>query len=120
LIGRLERTGQAGDGLPAPIVVLDAGYSATALTAALIGVNVHLVVRLPAGNVYYRDPVTWPGKEGKPHKFGQRIKCVEDDGNPDPDQTLTLPDTVAYGTVQIAAWQDVFPKVHGDRTFFAD
>jgi hypothetical protein len=66
LIRRLERTGQSGGDMPAPIVVADAGYPATVLTAALTGVNVHLVVRLPAKNVYYRDPITWPGKDGSP------------------------------------------------------
>jgi hypothetical protein len=117
LIGRLEKTRQAGNGLPAPIVALDAGYPATALTAALSGVNVHLVVRLPAKNVYYRDPVTWPGKNGRPGKFGQPIKCV-DDPQPEPDEELLLPGTTRYGTVHISCWRHVHPKIHGDRTYF--
>jgi hypothetical protein len=118
LITRLERTGQAGGDLPAPIVAMDAGYSATALTAALTGVNVHLVVRLPVKNVYYRDPVTWPGKNGRPGKFGQPIKCV-DDPQPEPDEELVLPGTARYGTVWIACRRHVHPKIHGDRTYFA-
>jgi hypothetical protein len=97
----------------------DAGYRATALTAALTGLNVHLVVRLPAKNVYYRDPVVWPGKLGAPKKLGERIKCA-DVPNPEPDEELILPDTARYGTVGIACWRHVHPKVHGDRTYFAD
>jgi hypothetical protein len=119
LIRRLERTGQGGVDMPAPVAVMDAGYSATALTAALTGVNVHLVIRLAAKQVYYRDPVTWPGKYGAPKKFGQPIKCV-DDPQPEPDEELLLPDTTRYGTVTIACWRHVHPKVHGDRTYFAD
>ncbi|MEW1839269.1 hypothetical protein AB0392_15070 [Nonomuraea angiospora] len=46
------------------IIVLDAGYPATALTAALTETANHLVVRLPAKNVHPRDPLTWPGKVG--------------------------------------------------------
>ncbi|MBF8191376.1 transposase [Nonomuraea sp. K274] len=118
LIGRLQTAGQAAGALPAPVAVLDAGYPATALTTALTGMNVHLVVRLPAKNVYYRDPLTWPGKVGRPGKFGQRIKCV-DDPQPEPDEELLLPDTSRYGTVRLACWRHVHPKVHGDRTYFA-
>ncbi|MEU7827742.1 transposase [Nonomuraea sp. NPDC049129] len=119
LIGRLEATGQAGGGLPIPVIVLDAGYPATALTAALTGVRAHLVLRLPAKNVYYRDPLTWPGKVGRPGKFGQRIKCV-DEPQPEPDEELLLPGTTRYGTVRIACWRGIHPKVHGGRTYFAD
>jgi hypothetical protein len=119
LIRRLEATGQTSGDMPIPIVVMDAGYPATALTAALSGVNVHLVVRLPAGNVYYRDPIVWPGKLGAPKKFGERIKCA-DLPNPEPDEELILPDTARYGTVRIACWRHVHPKIHGDRTHFAD
>ncbi|MEU5996175.1 transposase [Spirillospora sp. NPDC047418] len=120
LIGRLEATGQAGGEMPVPVAVLDAGYPATALTAALAGVNVHLVVRLPAKNVYYRDPITWPGKVGAPKKFGQPIKCVDDPPPPEPDEELILPDTTRYGTVHVSAWRHVHPRIHGDRTYFAD
>jgi DDE superfamily endonuclease len=120
LIRRLERTGHSGGDMPAPIMVMDAGYPATAITAALTGVDAHLVVRLPVKNVYYRDPITWPGKNGRPRtKFGERIKCAAVP-NPEPDEELTLPDTSAYGTVHITAWRHVHPKVHGDRTFFGD
>lgn len=123
LIRRLEEAGQAGPtehaGMPAPIMVMDAGYPATALTAALTGVNVHLVVRLPAKNVYYKDPITWPGKVGAPKKYGERLKCAEVP-NPEPDEELLLPSTPLYGTVHLTCWRHVHPQIHGDRTYFAD
>src|SRR5579859_4248194 len=46
LLRRLAVAGNGGAG--APLVVFDAGYSAAALTAALAGCPVHLLVRLPA------------------------------------------------------------------------
>ena len=54
---------------------MDAGYSAAALTAALAGQPVHLLIRLPAGSVFYADPVTWPGKKGRPGKHGMAVTC---------------------------------------------
>ncbi|TYB62307.1 transposase [Nonomuraea sp. PA05] len=104
----------AGDDLPIPLGVLDAGYPATALS----GLPAHLVLRLPVKNVSYRDPLTRPGKPGRPGKFGQRIKCI-DEPQPEPDEELVLPDTSRCGTVHVACWQGVHPKIHGDRTNFA-
>ena len=50
------------DGRDAPLVIMDAGYSA----AALAGCDVHLLIRLASGQVFYADPVTWPGKKAAP------------------------------------------------------
>ena len=63
LLRRLAAAGHGHGG--APLVILDAGYSAAALTAALAGQSVHLLVRLPAGSVMYGEPVTWPGRKGR-------------------------------------------------------
>ena len=120
LLRRLGAAGEAG-GRGAPLVILDAGYSAAALTAALAGQPVHLLIRLPAGSVFYADPVTWPGKKGRPGKHGMAVTCAGDPGqaNPEPDETLTLPDTPLYGTVRVDAWRGVHPLIHGDRGWFA-
>ncbi len=111
--------GTAGRG--APLVILDAGYSAAALTAALRGCPVHLLIRLAAGSVFYADPVTWPGKKGRPGKHGMPVTCHNDpaQANPEPDESLTLPDTPRYGTVRVDAWRGVHPLIHGDRGWFA-
>src|SRR5215472_2513469 len=117
LLRRLHATG-AG----APLVVLDAGYSAAALTAGLAGHPVHLLVRLPAGSVFYGDPVTWPGKRGRPGKHSTPVTCHKaddaDQANPEPDESLTLPGTPRYGTVRVQAWRGVHPRIHGDRGWF--
>ncbi len=120
LLRRLPAAGRAG-GRGAPLVILDAGYSAAALTAALAGCPVHLLIRLPAGSVFYADPVTWPGKRGRPGKHGMPVTCHNsgEQANPEPDESLALPDTPRYGTVRVDAWHQVHPLIHGDRGWFA-
>ena len=120
LLRRLQAASAGGRG--APLVIMDAGYSAAALTAALAGQPVHLLIRLACGSVFYADPVTWPGKNGRPGKHGTPVTCHNDpaQANPEPDETLTLPDTPRYGTVRVSAWRGVHPLIHGDRGWFAD
>jgi hypothetical protein len=122
----------------APMLVFDAGYSAAALTDGLAGCPAHILVRLPAGSVFYQDAVTWDGKTGRPARRGPEVHCLEQaeldaaaQGRgpkgrkkplppaPEPDEALTLPDTPLYGTVRAEAWHDVHPQVHGDRGWFA-
>lgn len=121
LLRRLHAAGTSGAG--APLVILDAGYSAAALTAALAGHPVHLLIRLPSGSVFYAEPVTWPGKNGRPGKHGTRVACHKtdnpDQANPEPGESLTLPATPRYGTVRVDAWHQVHPLIHGDRGWFA-
>jgi hypothetical protein len=121
LLRRLHAAG-GGSGA-APLVIFDAGYSAAALTAGLLGCPVHLLVRLPAGSVFYYDPVTWPGKTGRPGKYGLAVHCHKaddlDQANPEPDESLILPGTPLYGTVRVDAWRGVHPLIHGDRGYFA-
>ena len=119
LLRRLHAAGNGGHG--APLVIMDAGYSAAALTAALTRQPVHLLIRLASGSVFYADPVTWPGKKGRPGKHGMPVTCHNNPGqaSPEPDETLMLPDTPRYGTVRVSAWRGVHPLIHGDRGYFA-
>jgi hypothetical protein len=121
LLRRLRVSGQAS-GRGVPLVICDAGYSAAALTAALAGQPVHLLVRLPAKSVLYGDPVTWPGRNGRPPRHGIPVTCHNEPAaaNPEPDESLLLPDTPHYGTVRIDAWHPVHPVIHGDRGWFKD
>ena len=34
--------------------------------AALAGCRGHLLIRLSADSVFYTDPITWPGRRGRP------------------------------------------------------
>jgi hypothetical protein len=121
-----------------PLFVFDAGYSAAALTDGLAGCPAHVLVRLPAGSVFYQDAPAWPGKNGRPAHRGPEVHCLEPEAlaaaaegrggrgrkkplppAPEPDEALILPDTPLYGTVRAEAWHDVHPQVHGDRGWFA-
>ena len=72
--------------------------------------------------MFYADPVTWPGKNGRPGKHGTRMACHKaddpDQSNPEPGESLTLPATPLYGTVRVDAWHQVHPLIHGDRGYF--
>jgi len=121
-----------------PLFVFDAGYSAAALTDGLAGCPAHVLVRLPAGSVFYQDAPSWPGKNGRPARRGPEVHCLEPEAlaaaaegrgsrgrkkplppAPEPDEELTLPGTPLYGTVRAEAWHGVHPQVHGDRGWFA-
>jgi hypothetical protein len=135
----LRRIRAAGHGTKAaPLFIFDAGYSAAALTDGLPGCPARILVRLPAGSVFFHDALRWPGKNGRPGHRGPEIHCPGPAGfaaaaagkgprgrkkplppNPEPDETLTLPDTPLYGTVRAEAWRDVHPQLHGDRGWFA-
>jgi hypothetical protein len=135
----LRRLHAAGhDGKAVPLFVFDAGYSAAALTDGLLGCPARILVRLASGSVFYADPVTWEGKDGRPARRGAAVHCLEPadfaaaaDGrsprgrkkplppNPEPDEELTLPGTPLYGTVRAGAWHGVHPLIHGDRGWFA-
>jgi hypothetical protein len=121
LLRRLAAAGHGAAGC-APLVICDAGYSAAGLTASLAGQPVHLLVRLPAGSVMYGDPVTWPGRMGRPPRHGIPVTCCSEPGaaTPEPDESLLLPDTPRYGTVQVDAWRSVHPLIHADRGWFKD
>lgn len=136
VLRRLRAAGHAS--AAAPLFVFDAGYSAAALTDGLAGCPAHILVRLPAGSVFYQDPVTWAGKNGRPARRGPEVHCLTDEElraaaegrgargrkkplppAPEPDEALILPCTPLFGTVRAEAWHGVHPQVHGDRGWFA-
>jgi hypothetical protein len=135
VLRRLRAAGATGGA--APLFIFDAGYSAAALTDGLAGCPAHILVRLPAGSVFYQDAIAWDGKNGRPAHRGPEVHCLEPEAlaaaaggrgsrgrkkplppAPEPDEALTLPDTPLYGTVRAEAWHDVHPQVHGDRGWF--
>jgi hypothetical protein len=132
----LRRLPAAGKG--APLFIFDAGYSAAALTDGLAGCPAHILVRLPAGSVFYADALRWPGKNGRPGHKGAQVHCLKPGDpeaaaagrgprgrkkplppNPEPDEELLLPGTPLYGDVRAEAWRDAHPQLHGDRGWFA-
>ena len=70
VLRRLPGAGHASGAVP--LFVFDAGYSAAALTDGLAGCLAHILVRLPAGSVFYQDATAWPGRNGGPATGGRR------------------------------------------------
>ena len=72
--------------------------------------------------MFYADPVTWPGKNGRPGKHGIPVTCHNDPGqaNPEPDESLTLAGHPAVRHRPRRCLAAVHPLIHGDRGWFAD
>ena len=115
LLRRPHAAGHGGRG--APLVIMDAGYSA----AALAGQPVHLLIRLASGQASYADPVTLPASAVAPASTAWRSPAATTPARPTPNpmSPLTLPGTPRYGTVRVSAWRRVHPPLHGDRGYFA-
>ena len=120
LLRRLHTAGRDGRG--APLVIMDAGYSHRRPDS-----RHGRAARAPAPSGWHpaacSTPTRSPGpaEKGRPVKHGMPVTCHNDPGqaNPEPDETLTLPDTPRYGTVRVSAWHQVHPLIHGDRGWFA-
>ncbi|WP_223838333.1 NF041680 family putative transposase [Saccharopolyspora pogona] len=112
------RTGGAGR-LP-PMMVMDSGYPATAMTDAVSDVDVQLLIRLDRDDrVFHRPPPPRvPGRTGRPPKYGARFECASPTSWHTPDATLTV-DTDRYGRVEVHAWSGLSPKIQA-RGWFAD
>jgi DDE superfamily endonuclease len=111
LAGRLSAR-RGPDGRPAPLFILDQGYAAAALTHALAGLEVQLLVRIAGGRVFYdgrpgpRKP--GPGRNGV---HGQRFELAAGADLRCPDQLLVVPGTSRYGRVEVRAWRGMHQKV---------
>ena len=111
LAGRLGRR-QEPAGRPAPLFILDQGYAAAALTHALDGLEVQLLVRIAGDRVFYdgrpgpRKP--GPGRNGV---HGQRFELAAGADQRPADQLLVVPDTSRYGRVEVRAWHGMHQKV---------
>ena len=111
LAGRLNR-GQSQAGRPAPLFILDQGYAAAALTHALGGLEVQLLVRIAGDRVFY-DGCPGPRKPGPGRNgvHGQRFELAAPVHERTPDQELIVPDTSHYGRVEVRAWHGLHQKV---------
>ena len=111
LAGRLSRQ-QRSAGQPAPLFILDQGYAAAALTHALGGLEVQLLVRIAGDRVFYdgrpgpRKP--GPGRNGV---HGQRFELTAGADQRRPGQLLAVPGTSRYGRVEVRAWHGMHQKV---------
>ena len=111
LLCDLAATGkQAHDALP-PLVVLDAGNDASALSHELAGEPVQVLARLNSKRVFYADPAARPpGKRGAPARHGRKLSLSHPEGGPAPDHELTAHST-RYGKVQVQAWRTMHQEL---------
>ena len=121
LIGRLEAAGRCGRaGQPVPVAIFDCGYSAPALTWALAGTGVQVLVRIgdEGRRVFYAaPPARQPGANGRPPRHGQRFKLAQADRWPPAGQELIVPDSGRYGRVEVRAWHGLHQRLQGRGHF---
>jgi hypothetical protein len=107
LVTRLGSTGAV------PLVVFDAGYDPIALTVALAGVRVQLLVRIRGKRVFYRDPpARAAGALGRPRRHGTRFACDDPATWGAPSDECSCEDD-QYGRVQVSAWAGLHPALAG-------
>jgi hypothetical protein len=120
LVGRLRAAGRVGGaGQPVPMAILDCGYPAAAISHALAGVGVQVLIRLgdEERRVFYTDPPPpAPGKPGRPRRHGERRKLSEADTWPPADQTHIV-DTDRHGRVEVRAWHGLHQKLQARGHF---
>jgi hypothetical protein len=109
--GRLERAGAWRPGDPDIIVVLDAGYDVTRLAWLLADLPLALCARLRSNRVFYGVPAPKPaGMGGPPREHGTPVKCGQEKTWTGPSGTGQA-QTARYGTVQVASWDRMHPKL---------
>jgi DDE superfamily endonuclease len=111
LAGRLERAGAWRRGDPDIIVVLDSAYDVIRLAWLLADLPLMLCARLRSRRVFYGVPAPKPaGMPGHPREHGAPVRCADPSACAGPRVTGTA-QTARYGTVQVAAWNRVHPKL---------
>jgi hypothetical protein len=109
--GRLEQAGAWRPGDPDIIVVLDAGYDVTRLAFLLADLPLVLCARLRSNRVFYGPPPPKaPGLGGRPREHGDPVHCAQDKTWTGPSGTGRA-ETARYGTMQVAAWDRMHPKL---------
>ena len=121
LVARLEAAGRAGKpGQLVPMAILDCGYPAPALTEALAGVSVQLLIRLGDEKrpVFYAGPAPRPeGTPGRPARHGARYKLSESATWPPAGQVHIVGDSGRYGRVEVRAWHHLHQKLQARGHF---
>jgi len=121
LVGRLEAAGRCGRaGQPVPVAIFDCGYSAPALTWALAGTGVQVLVRIgdQGRRVFYAaPPPRAPGTTGRPPRHGQRFKLAGAAGWPPADLVHIVTDSDRYGRVEVRAWHGLHQRLQGRGHF---
>jgi len=122
LAARLAADGRCGGpGQPVPVAIFDSGYSPGAVSHALAGENVQVLVRLrdEGRRVFWGPPPPRrPGEKGRARRHGARFKLGEWRDWPPPDEVLAVADSGRYGRVEVRAWHGLHQKTQS-RGYFA-
>lgn len=114
---RLAAAGAWHPGDPDIIVVLDAGYDVIRLAWLLADLPVVLCARLRSNRVFYRvPPPKPPGTGGPPREHGTPLRFADEKTWAGPSATAGAR-TARYGTVQVAAWNRMHPKLCKDAAW---
>jgi hypothetical protein len=109
--GRLAAAGAWHPGDPDIIVVLDAGYDVIRLAWLLADLPLVLCARLRSNRVFWRVPAPKPpGMGGPPREHGTPLRCSDEKTWAGPAVTGQA-GTSRHGTVQVAAWDRMHPKL---------
>ena len=122
LVARLEAAGRCGRaGQDVPMAILDSGYAPAAVSHALAGTGVQVLVRLRDEGrraLWSAAPCRQAGDRGRTRMHGERRKLARWQDWPPPDAELILADSGRYGRVEVRAWHGLHPKLQA-RGYFA-
>jgi hypothetical protein len=115
--GRLAAAGHWRPGDPDIIVVMDAGYDVIRLAWLLADLPLVLCARLRSNRVFWRVPAPKPpGMGGPPRQHGAPLRCA-DEATWDQPWLTAAAGTPRHGTVQVAAWDRMHPKLCKDAAW---
>lgn len=118
LLTRLSDLGRINEQEPAPLVMFDQGYPASALSHALDGERVQVLVRISGDRVFFdgrpgpRKP--GPGRNGV---HGNRFELAASPQPRTPDEYLVVAKSHRYGRVEVRAWHGMHQKVQREGYF---
>lgn len=107
---RLAGHGLLGAGRPAPVFVLDAGYSGPVIADLLGGLAVHLLVRLRTRSHFHARPPGHSGR-GRPRKHGALLDLADPGQGPEP-ATREGWRHERYGAIELSAWPAMHQNQH--------
>jgi hypothetical protein len=111
LVADMAATGVQQPGMPAPLVMFDAGYDATAIGYELADAGVQTLTRLSSRRVFYGQPLPRrPGRRGAPARHGARHSLADPADRPPPDHELSA-SSKRYGTVRVQAWRSMHQQL---------
>ena len=117
LLDGLEAAGRWKPGGPPPLICLDSGNSSTAITHALEGRDVQLVIRLKSNRSFRGRPEPrQKGQRGPAQRHGERLELKNGGQRPAPDLHLVR-QSDRYGQMQITAWRHMHQELDRSGPF---